>query len=297
MGNKRAVLRLGHSPDPDDAFMWWPIFGIDGCAPALDTGRFRFEPVMADIETLNKRSATGELEITAISMHQYPYVRDRYVLTSCGASMGERYGPKVVAREPHGVDWLRDPDVVVAIPGERTTAHLVLSLLLGPGTFRTVEMSFDAILDAVSSSRCEAGLIIHEGQLTYDQAGLVEVADLGAWWYDVHRLPLPLGGNAIRRDLEAAHGPGTLGEVTTLLHRSIRYALAHRDEGLVYAMRFARDMSIEEVDRFVGLYVTHRTVDTGDEGRLAIETLLRVGAEAGLTPDPGVIELIRPVAV
>jgi 5,8-dihydroxy-2-naphthoate synthase len=289
----RITIRLGHSPDPDDAFMWWPLFELEGRPSALDTGRFRFEQVCQDIQSLNERSRMGDLEITALSMHQYAHVADRYLLTACGASLGKAYGPKLVAREALPLEALRDPGVTIAIPGEQTTAFLALSLLLGPGSFQTRSLPFETIIEAVASGDCAAGLIIHEGQLTFADEGLVELADMGKWWHERHNLPLPLGGNALRRDLDEVHGPGTLVAITGLLEQSIRHALEHRREGLAFALDYARDMSEGQADEFVAMYVNDYTLDVGEVGERAVRTLLRAGQEAGLTPNTGEITFLR----
>jgi 1,4-dihydroxy-6-naphthoate synthase len=295
MVDDRVLLRLGHSPDPDDAFMWWPLMQLDGRPPAIDTGRFRFESVMQDIQTLNERSLIGDLEITAISMHQYAHVCDRYAMTSCGASMGERYGPKIVAKAGHELAWLRDPSVKIAIPGRQTTAFLALSLLLEETSLNVDPMPFEQIIDAVQDGRCDAGLIIHEGQLTYEAAGLVELADLGKWWSEQRGLPLPLGANVIRRDLDVMHGSGTCREITSLLVRSIEYALSHWEQGVDFAEPYAHDTSREQIEQFIRMYVNDYTLDAGDIGERAIRALLNAGRDAGLSPDPGSIELIRPL--
>jgi 1,4-dihydroxy-6-naphthoate synthase len=292
----RPVLRLAHSPDPDDAFMWWPLFVCNGRPPRLDTGRFRFEQITADIETLNQRSSgVGSpqdpnlkpqdlLEITAISCAQYPRVQDRYVLTACGASMGENYGPKLVARNAMRLDDLRQSDVVVAVPGTRTSAFTALSIMLGRNAFRHAVVPFEQIIDRVSSGEFAAGLIIHEGQLTFASSGLHLIEDLGAWWWREHGLPLPLGVNVMRRDLERLHGPGTLVQIAALLQQSVEYALAHREESNRYALGFARDMAQSQVDEFVRLYVNKWTLDFGEAGRRAVGTFLREAHQAGLTP-------------
>ena len=287
-----TTLRLAHSPDPDDAFMWWPLFAIDGKSPRLDTGRFRFEPVMQDIETLNQRSASGEMEITAISVAQYPHVKDIYAFTSCGSSMGDNYGPKLVSREPITLEDMRISPVKVAVPGERTSAFGTLSLMLGKGGFPYDAIEFDRIIDVVVSGEFPAGLIIHEGQLTFEDAGLHLVADVGEWWTGKTNLPLPLGGNVIRRDLEEAHGPGTLREITGLLARSLEYALAHREESIAYAMRYARDMGAALADEFISMYVNKWTLDFGEQGRAAVRAFLGELARADLTPDPGEVDFI-----
>jgi 1,4-dihydroxy-6-naphthoate synthase len=295
------TLRLAHSPDPDDAFMWWPLFALRARPPRLDAGWFMFMPVMDDIEALNRRAiaatATGEaeaLEITAISCAAYPFVKDRYALTACGSSMGDAYGPKIVARETLSIDDLKKPDVVIAVPGERTTAFAAMSMLLGPNTFRYEVIPFKEIIDAVArgGGRFAAGLIIHEGQLTFDASGLHQIIDLGAWWTQRFNLPLPLGVNAIRRDLDALHGAGTMVEIAGLLRQSVEYALAHREESVAYALQFARDMTSDLADEFIRLYVNKWTLDFGEIGREAVRTFLRETHRAGLTPDAGEVDFV-----
>ncbi len=267
------TLRLGHSPDPDDAFMFYGLAGN-----LIPSGRWRFEHVLQDIQTLNERAIRGELHITAISVHAYPYVADKYALTSCGSSMGDRYGPMVVAREAMDVSDLCGK--TVAVPGEMTTAFLGLNLLLGAGRFHHKVVMFDEILDRVAAGEVDAGLIIHEGQLTYSRHDLVKIVDLGEWWHGQTGLPLPLGGNCIRRDL----GRPAMEEITAILRASIQFSLDHRDEAVQYALQFARDMGAGLADRFIGMYVNEWTLDYGDVGRAAIHELLRRGAEAGLVP-------------
>jgi len=274
-------LTLGHSPDPDDAFMFYGL-----AAGKIDTKGWSFTHVLQDIQTLNDRATRGELDITAISIHAYPYVADRYALTSCGASMGDGYGPMVVACNPMRVDDLRGK--MVAIPGERTTAFLVLNLLLGRGAFRHTVVMFDQILRYVSDGRADAGLIIHEGQLTYTQQNLHKIVDLGEWWKTTTGLPLPLGGNCIRRDL----GTQAMTEVAAILKNSIEYSLSHRPEAVQHALQYARDMGKDLADRFVGMYVNEWTSDYGEIGRRAVRELLRRGHEAGLIPDPGGIDFV-----
>ncbi len=274
-------LTLGHSPDPDDAFMFYAL-----AKDKIDTKGWQFEHVLQDIQTLNDRALKGELDITAISIHAYPYVADKYALTNCGSSMGDGYGPMVVAREPMAVDALRDKKI--AIPGEMTTAFLGLNLLLGAGTFRHQVVMFDEILTHVADGKSDAGLIIHEGQLTYHQHKLHKVIDLGAWWKETIDLPFPLGGNCIRRSLGATN----MAEITAILKESIEYSLAHRDEAVDYALGFARDMGKELADEFVGMYVNPWTVDYGDAGRRAVAELLRRGHAAGLLPAVGEIDFI-----
>jgi 1,4-dihydroxy-6-naphthoate synthase len=293
------TLRLGHSPDPDDAFMF---YALAQDPPLIPTGPWRFEHVLQDIQTLNQRAIKGELEITAISIHAYPYVADKYALTSCGSSMGDRYGPMVVAREPMKLDALRGK--TLAIPGELTTAFLALQLALGkaapasphaglrrsagPGAFNYVILPFDQILPFVRTGQADAGLIIHEGQLTFHQHNLHLIVDLGAWWHERTGLPLPLGGNCIRKDL----GPETLQEVTDILKASIQFSLNHRAEAVEYALKYGRDLDRTLADKFVGMYVNDWTLDYGPKGREAISRLLGEGAKAGLVPDVGEIEYV-----
>jgi 1,4-dihydroxy-6-naphthoate synthase len=289
-----VTLRLGHSPDPDDAFMWWPLFRLAGEPPRIDCDRFGVEQVTADIETLNQRAIAGDdpLEITALSCATYPRVKYRYALTACGSSMGDAYGPKVVARTKMSLDDLKSQDVTIAVPGEGTTAFAAMSLLLGKDAFRHRTRPFKQIIDEVAAGRFAAGLIIHEGQLTFAASGLQQVVDLGAWWSYERRLPLPLGVNAIRRDLESLYGTGTLREVTGLLRQSVEYALAHREESVAYALRFARDMTSDLADEFIRLYVNRWTLDFGDVGREAVRTFLRETHKAGLTPDAGAVDFV-----
>lgn len=275
------TLKLGHSPDPDDAFMFYAL-----ATGAIDTRGWTFEHVLQDIQTLNDRATRGELDITAISIHAYPYVADRYALTNCGSSMGDGYGPMVVTRSPMTVDDLRGK--LIAIPGERTTAFLALNLLLGPKSFDHTVVMFDEILTYVVEGRAEAGLIIHEGQLTYANHDLHCVVDLGEWWKRTTDMPLPLGGNCIRRDL----GPEAMNEVASILKQSIEYSLAHRDAAVEHALQYARDMGKELADRFVGMYVNSWTVDYGDLGRRAVRELLRRGCDDGLVPDVGEIDFV-----
>ena len=269
----KRQLTLGHSPDPDDAFMFYAL-----ARDRLDTRGWTFEHVLQDIQTLNERALRGELDITAISIHAYPYVADKYALTNCGSSMGDGYGPMVVARDPMTVDDLRGRRI--AIPGEMTTAFLALSLLLGKGAFEHTVVMFDQILDHVADGGADAGLVIHEGQLTFQQHELHQVLDLGEWWKRTTGLPLPLGGNCIRRDL----GVEAMTEVTGILKRSIQYSLAHRAEAVEYAVQFARNMGTELADRFVGMYVNEWTIDYGETGRRAVRELLQRGHDAGLVP-------------
>ena len=254
---KFVRIRVGHSADPDDAFMFWALE-----AARVDTRGLEFEQVVSDIQTLNEWALEARLEVTAISAGAYPHVADRYELLPHGASMGEGYGPVVVAREE--LD-LRAVEIV--IPGALTTAYLVLRLALGEPRVR--ELPFDRILDEVASGRADAGLLIHEGQLTYARAGLVKLLDLGVWWQEETGLPLPLGVNVVRRDIDR------LADVSAVLGEAIRAGLEHRDEALAYAERFGRGIDRETADRFVAMYVNELTTDYGERGRRAVEELFR----------------------
>jgi 1,4-dihydroxy-6-naphthoate synthase len=308
MPDDRTVLTLAHSPDPDDAFMWWPITGKMNprtgealTRPAIDTGRFRFRSVPADIEMLNRRAAReADLDVTALSARAYADVTDRYVLTSCGGSFGDGYGPKVVCRRDSTLrcdGCLRGQNPLIAIPGERTTAFLVLSLLVG-GSCRFIEMPFEKIVGAVARGDAQAGLIIHEAQLTFGDAGLRQIVDLGAWWKERTGLPLPLGVNAVRRNLDHRFGPGSAQEIATTLHGSVTYAMARRAESIDHALEFAMlndgvgGIDRARVERFVDMYVNSRTLDMGDAGREAIDRLLTEGARAGLCPAIDAVEVI-----
>jgi 1,4-dihydroxy-6-naphthoate synthase len=274
-------LTLGHSPDPDDAFMFYAL-----AKDRIDTRGWTFEHVLQDIQTLNERAQRGELDITAISIHAYPYVADKYALTNCGSSMGDGYGPMVVTQERMSVEDLAGK--TIAVPGEMTTAFLALNLLLGQGSFDHQVIMFDEILDAVAEGKVDAGLIIHEGQLTYQQQELRKVVDLGEWWKRTTGLPLPLGGNCIRRDL----GADAMVEVTAILKQSIEFSLAHREEAVGYALQYARDMGRELADEFVGMYVNEWTLDYGDVGRQAVRELLQRGHDAGIVPAVGEIDFV-----
>ncbi|MBL8881047.1 MAG: ABC transporter substrate-binding protein, partial [Phycisphaerales bacterium] len=267
-------IRLAHSPDPDDAFMFYGL----SCG-AVDAGRYKFEHILEDIQTLNERAMRGEYEMTAISLHAYPHVADKYALTACGCSMGDNYGPMVVSKAPMTIDQLRGR--TIAVPGLMTTAYLGLQLLLGPGkgspgatrteaVFTPEVLYFDEIPAAVRDGKFDAGLIIHEGQLTYEKDGLHLVVDLGRWWMKQTDLPLPLGGNVVRRDL----GETVCREVTRIMKASIEYSLSHREEAVRYALRFGRGLDEALADRFVGMYVNKWTLDYGPRGREAVQRLL-----------------------
>lgn len=277
-------LTLAHSPDPDDAFMWWPLFGLDGGGAVIDTDRFQFGQVTEDIESLNQRAQTkGDLDITALSCAQYARVADRYMLTACGASVGDAYGPKLVSAAPMTIAQLRGK--TIATPGAGTTAFAVLSLMLGVDAFTPRHVDFAAVADEVTSGRVDAGVVIHEGQLTYEADGLHLIADLGQWWQAETGLLLPLGVNAVRRDLDDRFGPGTLDAVSQLLRESIEHASAHREQSIAYALNFARGVTPQQADTFVEMYVNQWTLDFGARGIAAVEGLLHRTAAAGLTPE------------
>ncbi len=265
------IIRLAHSPDSDDAFMFYAL--AEG---KIDAGPYRFIHEMADIQSLNERAEKGELEVTAVSFHAYAFVADRYLLLPHGASFGDGYGPMVVSRKPAPLSALRGARV--AIPGLKTTAYLALKLI--EKDFEPVVMDFDAVMPAVSNGEVPFGLNIHEGQLSYSRQGLNLVVDTGVWWKERTGLPLPLGGNAIRKDL----GPEVSRAVSRLLHEGIAYSLDHREEALAYAMRFGRGLGKEDADRFVGMYVNDWTRSYGEKGRKAVQRLLDEGFEAGVLP-------------
>ncbi len=277
------LIRIGHSPDPDDAFMFYALAN-----ELIPMEGFRVEHILRDIETLNRWALEGRLEVTAISVHAYAYVADKYRLLPHGASMGEKYGPIVVAREE--LDPAQLPSLRVAVPGAWTSAFLELQLAVGR-IAEPVLTPFDEILDVVADGKVDAGLVIHEGQLTYQTQGLVSILDLGIWWDELTGgLPLPLGSNAVRRDVG---DEATLRRLSHLLRDSIAYALERRQPALEHAEQFGRGLDMDLADRFVGMYVNERTLDYGDAGRAAIDELLRRGAEAGLVPGPVAVDFIE----
>ncbi len=277
------LIRIGHSPDPDDAFMFYALAN-----ELIPTDGFRVEHILRDIETLNQWAVEGRLEVTAISVHAYAYVAENYRLLPHGASMGEKYGPMVVAREQ--LDPARLPSLRVAVPGAWTSAFLELQLAVGR-IAEPVITPFDRILDVVAEGKVDAGLVIHEGQLTYQTQGLVSILDLGIWWDELTGgLPLPLGANAVRRDVG---DDATLRRLSHVLRDSIAYALEHRRPALEHAEQFGRGLDMDLADRFVGMYVNQRTLDYGEDGRTAIDELLRRGAEAGLVPAPVPVDFIE----
>lgn len=263
------LIRVAHSPDSDDAFMFHALAN-----EKIETGNFRFEHVLNDIETLNRWALEGKYEVTAVSIHAYAYLADKYALLPHGASMGERYGPRLVAREKISPDDLAGR--TIGIPGTMTSAFLALNLFMPNPKYKVLSM--EEIMPAVQSGDIDVGLIIHEGQLTYVDAGLELILDLGEWWYQETGLPLPLGGNVIRRDL----GDETILEVSRLLHDSIQYALENRQEALEYALQYAPEMEVSLADEFVGMYVNGRTLDYGEEGRRAVREFLKRGVESGV---------------
>jgi 1,4-dihydroxy-6-naphthoate synthase len=284
------TLTLGHSPDPDDAFMFFAL--AEG---KIDTHGWPFEHILQDIQTLNERATRGDLHISAISIHAYAYVLDRYALLPCGASMGDGYGPMLVAPDRAGLsdnprfgevrDWLRAKRI--AIPGTMTSAYLALRLAIGD--CETVVVPFDQIFDAVKSGRADVGLIIHEGQLTYTHENLELILDLGVWWKIKTGLPLPLGGNVIRKDI----APADRREINAILHESIRYGLEHRAAGVAHAMPLARGLDTQLADKFIGMYVNELTLDYGDTGRRAIREFLGQAHTAGLIPAPVELEFVE----
>src|SRR5947208_4830298 len=269
---QQRTISLAHSPDSDDAFMFYAL-----ATSKIETGDLEFEHVPKDIQTLNEEARKGTYDVTAISFHAYAYVADKYALLPHGASIGNNYGPVVVANEE--LDPSELSKVKIAVPGTLTSAFLALSIFVP--NFKYEVVPFDQIVEAVTEGRCDAGLLIHEGQLFYQDLGLRKVLDLGEWWHEhTNGLPLPMGGNAIRRDL----GEETIREVSTLLKESIRYSLDNREDALAYAMQFARDMDPALADQFVGMWVNELTLDYGERGRKAVRRLLSEGYERGIIP-------------
>lgn len=277
----KRLITVGHSPDPDDAFMFYAL-----AHDKIDTGDLTFRHELQDIETLNRRALKGELEVSAVSIHAYAFLLDKYALLPSGCSMGDKYGPMVIARKPMTLGDLAG--VKIAVPGTMTTAFLTLKLLLPQG-FAYDVMPFDEIIPAVASGKYDAGLIIHEGQLTFQNQGLHLIVDLGVWWQEKTGLPLPLGGNVVRRDL----GTETMRTISRLIKESIRYSLAHRQDALTYALKYARDMDRDLADRFVGMYVNDWTLDYGPRGREAVKRLLDEAHRAGVIPAPVRVEFVE----
>jgi len=281
-----GVFTLGHSPDPDDAFMFYAM-----AENKIDLRGYQFEHRLEDIQTLNERALRGELHISAISIHAFAYVSDRYALLPCGASMGDGYGPMVVAKEDARFDsdeairaFLRGRKI--AIPGRMTSAYLALQLYLGD--FEHVVVPFDEIFDAVKAGKADAGLIIHEGQLTYDRAGFTKILDLGEWWKRETGLPLPLGGNVLRKDIP----PDVQRDLLAIMRESIDYGLTHRDEAVRHSMPYARDMDAQLAGKFIGMYVNDYTRDYSDSGREAIRKFLTRAKAAGYISKAPTIEFV-----
>lgn len=275
------TIHVGHSPDPDDAFMFYAL-----AHDKIDTGPLKFTHQLQDIETLNRRALKGELEVTAISIHAYAHLLDKYALLPSGCSMGDKYGPMVVAKEQFTLEQLKTKKI--AIPGTMTTAYLALRLCLGCD-FKYDVVPFDEILAVVESGKYEAGLIIHEGQLTFQNQGLKLIVDLGVWWHEKTGLPLPLGGNVVRRDL----GDETIKLISKLLKQSIQYSLDHRQEALDYALQYGRDLDRKLADKFVGMYVNEWTLDYGERGRAAVRKLLDEAAKAKIIPNAVDVQFVE----
>jgi 1,4-dihydroxy-6-naphthoate synthase len=273
------TIHVGHSPDSDDAFMFYAL--AEGL---IDTGELTYSHELQDIETLNRRALKGELEVTAVSIHAYAYLADRYALLPSGSSMGDRYGPRLVSRQAGTLDAAAGKRI--AVPGLLTTAYLALKLAVPD--FEPVVIPFDQIEQAVKSGEVDFGLLIHEGQLTYADEGLFLIADLGEWWFEQTGLPLPLGGNVVRKDL----GVELIARISRHLRASIDYALSHRNGALDHAMRYARGLDRSKADTFVGMYVNDWTRDYGDRGREAVRTLLDYGVKAGIITKPVVVEFV-----
>ncbi|HRQ73362.1 MAG TPA: hypothetical protein PLU35_10075 [Phycisphaerales bacterium] len=304
-----TTLTLGHSPDGDDMAMWWPLTGMrdpsgspvngESGRPRVDTAPFAFETLADDVHELNKRAfRLGDLDATAISAATYPFISDRYVVTACGGSFGEGYGPRVVVRADSLItneNGLRDESPLLAVPGADTTAFMALSLLLGHRP-RFVEARFDLIPEMIARGEADAGLLIHEAQLTFESAGLREVANLGAWWARERGIPLPLGLNVVRRDLDLRFGSGAVERIAGLLSESVRFARAHPDECrrllLLHAENRPEWRDDALVDRYLSMYVSPMSEDMGDAGREALRVLLTDAAAAGLCPEIGEVEVV-----
>ncbi len=284
VGTQLREITVAHSPDSDDAFMFYGMATHKVRVPGV-----RFTHTLCDIETLNRKALEGFYDITAISFHAYPYIQDKYALMPSGGSVGEGYGPMIVATRTIAPDELTK--IKIAVPGTMTTAYLALKLY-APDAITEV-VPFDQIIPRVMEGKYEAGLIIHEGQLTFDRSGLHRIVDMGKWWREKTGMPLPLGGNVIRRDL----GTELIAASCSALHDSIRYALEHREEALEYAMQFARDLDPQLADKFVGMYVNERTLDYGKDGREAIVKLLDMGYEAGIIPHKPNVEFACDTAL
>jgi 1,4-dihydroxy-6-naphthoate synthase len=274
------TIRLAHSPDSDDAFMFYGL-----ATNKLETDGLKFEHTLKDIQSLNEDAKNGVYDVTAISFHAYAYVADKYALLPHGASIGDKYGPILVSKEQRTPDEIGD--MTIAIPGELTSAFLALRIF--NRDFKYIVVPFDEIIETVQKGKVDAGLLIHEGQLFYMELGLVKVLDLGEWWYEKTGLPLPMGGNAIKRDL----GEDLMKQVSKHLHRSIVYSMENREDALAYAMQFAREMSPEVADRFVAMWVNDLTLNYGERGKEAVRRLLQEGYEAGIIPNKVEVDFVE----
>jgi 1,4-dihydroxy-6-naphthoate synthase len=274
-------ITLAHSPDPDDAFMWWPLADIDGSGPSMNVGDWEFELVMKDIESLNVEAEDAMYDITAISIAHYPSVANAYDLTACGASLGDGYGPKLVAKEKCSVENLFLDNPKIAVPGDRTTALATLRILADNREMQWKSVDFTKIMDFVNEGQFDAGVVIHEGQLSFEEYGLHEICDFGQWWRERTGLLLPLGGNAIRSDFDDRYGVGATGEVTKLLKESILFAMANREKSLAWAAKWGRGIDMESTDRFVEMYVNNWTLDFGEDGREAVKQFLSEASSVG----------------
>ena len=283
-GSKTREIKVAHSPDSDDAFMFYGMATNKVRVPGV-----KFTHTLCDIETLNRKAMEGYYDITAVSFHAYPYIQDQYAIMPTGGSVGEGYGPMIVASRNIPVEEVAK--IKIAIPGTMTTAYLALKLF-APDVVTEV-VPFDEIIPKVLEGKYEAGLIIHEGQLTFNKVGLHRIVDMGKWWRDLTGMPLPLGGNAIKRTL----GPDLTTACCNALRDSIQYALDHREEALQYAMQFARDLDVQQADKFVGMYVNERTLDYGKDGREAIVKLLEMGYERGIIPYKPSVDFVGDAAV
>ena len=273
------TITVAHSPDSDDAFMFYGL-----ATHKLETDGLRFEHTLKDIQSLNEDAKNGVYDVTAISFHAYAYVADKYALLPHGASIGDKYGPILVSKEPRSVDEIGT--MTIAVPGELTSAYLALRIY--NRDFKHVVIPFDEIIDAVQAGKVDAGLLIHEGQLFYMEKGLDKVLDLGEWWHERTGLPLPMGGNAIKREL----GHDVMKKVSRHLHESIVYSMENREDALAYAMQFARDMSTDLADRFVAMWVNDLTLDYGERGREAVKRLLQEGYDAGIIPHQVAVDFV-----
>jgi len=274
------TITVAHSPDSDDAFMFYGL-----ATNKLETEGLKFEHTLKDIQSLNEDAKNGVFDVTAISFHAYAYIADKYALLPHGASIGDKYGPILVSKESRTQDEIGE--MTIAIPGELTSAFLALRIF--NRDFKYIVVPFDEIIEAVQKGDADAGLLIHEGQLFYMQQGLVKVLDLGEWWHEKTGLPLPMGGNAIRRDL----GPDMMKRVSKHLHNSIVYSMENREDALAYAMQFARDMSPELADRFVAMWVNDLTLDYGERGKEAVRRLLQEGFDAGIIPNNVEVDFVE----